>query len=359
MAGGGAEGFGEAEQVAVDLIWAIGLSSADTSDAILMQRGESEMLESAQRESEKKRKKGGSIRLDKLPFDMVQPGSSLIITVTSPKGGVGKSTTSLAMGAYMAETGRTMFEKGEISRMPRVLVFDGDVANGNLAIRVANKMSPNLYDLIEYCDRTGAAPAVYTSDDMSEAAMLDFVLHHASIPNLNIMAAPENPEAFNDYTVEDYERVLAILQSFYDIIIIDSGTEVVMPSNQVWLRYAHQVFLLTVPERAALNSAGKYARLVTRAAKDRPVLVTADKFNIVMMQADADLGFKPEYAISTTFPWASQDHVFYFADFYREAARANNRQSFLSLEDPAYSKEISKLLKAAFKNYAEMQRTGA
>lgn len=357
MSGSGPISTDDGEMVAVDLVWAIGVSGAEASETIVMPRGELEMLEESRPEGGKKRKKGGGVKLEKFPFDLVEPGRSLIMTITSPKGGVGKSTTSLAMGAMLAEAGRVMFERGEISRMPRVLVFDGDVANGNLAIRVANKMSPNLYDLIEYCDRTGAAPAVYTSEDMSEAAMLDFVLHHASIPNLNIMAAPENPEAFNDYTVEDYERVLGILQTFYDIIIIDSGTEVVMPSNQVWLRYAHQVFLLTVPERAALNSAGKYARLVTRASKDRPVLVTADKFNIVMMQADADLGFKPEYAISTTFPWASPDHVFYFSDFYREAARANNRQSFLSLEDPDYSKEITKLAKAAFKNYADMQRS--
>ncbi len=317
----------------------------------------------AQAAYERQGGRGGRVKMQELSFANLQRGNPLIIAVTSPKGGVGKSTTAVNLGAYIARVGQMMASKGKTQNAepPRVLVLDGDVANGNLAIRVADRLKPNLLNLLTHMDDYPGEPSIYEGAIGGGKAMINFVLFHEDLPNLNILAAPDNPDVFYDLREEDYSNIITLLGRFYDVIVIDSGTEVVMESNRSWLKNAHQVFLLTVPERAALHSAAKYARYVGEAKEPsndypggRPAIISPNQMNVVMMQADADLGLEPRYAMDNFFPWAIESHRFYFADFYKETAKANNRGAFLVLENPNYSAEIGKLARAAFQRYAEV-----
>lgn len=350
----------DADLIPVDALWAVGVRDSDAEETLrstqAFDRMRSEARESSRRD---KGRSGGRVKLPRLEFSAIEENDPLVIAVFSPKGGAGKSTTSVNLSALMAASGAAAAGKGQPA--PRVLVLDGDIANGNLAIRVANKLDPNLLELIMWMDRNGEPQAYLPEEAGGGAGMQEFVLYHNDLPNLNILAAPDNAEAFDDFTVEDYERIIKLLGRFYDVIVIDCGTEIVMQSNQTWLRHAHQVFLLTLPERAALHSAGKVARLITRpsANGERPMLVSPDKLHVVMMRSDADLGFDPRIGMEETFPWADSAHTTYFRDYDRETARANNAGQFLSLENADYAQDIGQLALAAFRHYRESRRPGS
>lgn len=335
----------------VDVLWAVGVRDSDAEEVLRSTHALDQMRKEARETTRKRRRSGGRVKLPRLPFSSLA-GDPLVMAVFSPKGGAGKSTTSVNMGALLAASGAAT--AGKDQEPPRILVMDGDIANGNLAIRVANTLEPNLLDLIEWMDANGDLTEY--DNEHASASMRDFVLWHEDLPNLNILAAPDNPEAFEDFDVADFERILNMVGKFYDVIIIDCGTEVVMRSNQTWLRHSNQVFLLTLPERAALHSAGKAARVITRAGAGRPTLVSPDRLHIVMMRSDADLGFDPRHGVKATFDWADSEHVSYFRDYDQETARANNASQFLSLENPDYAEDISGLVSAAFKHHQNNRR---
>lgn len=340
----------------VDLVWAIGEQNSAQEEVQLEQLALDSMRRQA-RESTTSRSRRGSAKPAKLPFNLLRQGDPLVMAVYSPKGGAGKSTTAMNLGAYLADSGRRMAAKDKAgAEPPRICVIDGDIGNGNLAIRVADRTEPNLLNLQEWMDaHDGRAPDDYDSPDERVATIRDFMLWTRDLPNLNILAAPSNPEAYDDFTPADYEHLLQELGRHFDVIIIDCGTEIVMESTKTWLRFAHQVFLLTLPERAALHSAGKAARLIARPTNERDILVTPDKLNIVMMRSDADLGLNPEFGMQKTFPWADGQNTFYFSDFDLEAGQANNRGSFLALENQTYSEQIGALAQIAFRNYRTTQ----
>jgi MinD-like ATPase involved in chromosome partitioning or flagellar assembly len=328
----------------------------------------------------KKAGKRQRIRMEPLPFEMLVRGTPLIGTVYSPSGGVGKSSTAMNMAVYIAAIADTMTKKkrergDDKVRTPRVLVLDGDIAQGSLALRLKGELTPSIHTLQLYIDEREsegftnerAWPQVYEDAPPGEKAMRDFVMWHEILPNLNLLAAPEEPDLFYDFGPAEFRNILRMLGRFYDVIIIDAGTDVILESQRAWLAHANEVFIITSPEIDRVYNASKAARYIAKSrphpqdpdGRKLPPLATREKLSVVMTRYDADSGLDPEGVIEELFPWLEDHQKFFIPDVSADMLRANNQGKFLVLKNAQYAKVIGELAKHLFARYAATRQQRA
>ena len=120
-----------------------------------------------------------------------------VVTVFSPKGGVGKTVLACAMGAQIARTdGR------------RALVVDLDLQFGDVAIMMGIEPEKTIYDL------------VMTTGEMDPEKLAGYVLAHPS--GADIVPAPVRPEDAELVSEERVGRLLDVAKEAYDAIIVDT-----------------------------------------------------------------------------------------------------------------------------------------
>ena len=324
--------------------------------------------------------KRAKIRTEPLPFDQIVPGTPVIATVFSPSGGVGKSSTSLNLGAYMAAIANEMAKKkrgkgGADVRVPRILILDGDIVTGSLGLLLKHALVPSIHTLQMYLDKRSEAgyggeaawPRVYDNPPAGEMAMSEFVMWPDKLPNLNVLAAPEDPDYFFDFGPDEYRNILRLLGQFYDVIIIDAGTEVNQESQRAWLFHANEVFMMCTPALDRLYNAAKVARYMAKArphpedTSDNPrvfpPLITSQKMSLVVSRADVESGMNWEELVkSELFPWLQDDQKFRIPDVYEDINRSNNQGRFLVLQNPEYAAVISQMAKHLMQRYIATRR---
>ncbi|WP_455567435.1 FhaA domain-containing protein [Streptomyces atroolivaceus] len=122
------------------------------------------------------------------------------IAVISLKGGVGKTTTTTALGAMLAT-----------ERQDRVVAIDANPDAGTLSRRVRRETSATIRDLVADLPNLPNYMAVrrYTSQSPS---------------GLEVLANDVDPALSTAFNDEDYRKVVGCLGQHYPIILTDSGT---------------------------------------------------------------------------------------------------------------------------------------
>jgi MinD-like ATPase involved in chromosome partitioning or flagellar assembly len=355
-----------------DILMAIAIDDPRVKEDMINRSALSQMKDNTIIPSSKKARK--KVSLEPLAFDQLKPGTPLIATIYSPSGGVGKSSTSMNLGVYIAAVAATMAKKrasqGQDNiRVPRVLTLDGDIDMGSLLLRLTGRLEPNIYDLLTYIDEReeqgfegpAAWPKSYDNPPAGEKGMSSFVHWLDKLPNFNVLGAAKEPDLFWDFGPADYRNILKMLGKFYDVIIIDAGINVILESQRSWLAHANEVFLITAPDIDRIFNAAKTSRYIAQRrahpqdtrdnAPILPALVTSDKLSVVMTRCDADAGIDLEENVKYFFPWLRDDQKFWIPDVSTEMTQANNSSRFLVLENPEYAKVISKMAKRVFQRY--------
>jgi MinD-like ATPase involved in chromosome partitioning or flagellar assembly len=122
------------------------------------------------------------------------------ISVLSLKGGVGKTTTTAALGSMFADI-----------RGDRVIAVDANPDRGTLSQKVplqtpatVRNMLRDIDDLHRYSDVRG-----YTSQNSFR---------------LEVLASDTDPAVSEAFSGEDYDRAVSLLERFYSIVLTDCGT---------------------------------------------------------------------------------------------------------------------------------------
>ncbi|TXS06621.1 topoisomerase II [Streptomyces sp. col6] len=171
------------------------------------------------------------------------------IAVISLKGGVGKTTTTAALGATLAS-----------ERQDKILAIDANPDAGTLGRRVRRETGATIRDLVH------AIPHLNSYMDIRR-----FTSQAPS--GLEIIANDVDPAVSTTFNDEDYRRAIDVLGKQYPIILTDSGTGLLYSAMRGVLDLADQLIIVSTPSVDGASSASTtldwlsahgYAELVQR-----------------------------------------------------------------------------------------------
>jgi septum site-determining protein MinD len=167
-----------------------------------------------------------------------------VITITSGKGGVGKTTTTANIGVALAQRGH------------RVAVVDADIGLRNLDV-VMGLENRVVYNIIH---------VVRGVVDAERALIRD-----KRVPGLALLAADQHSDK-DDMTAEDMKAVCNQLREHVDFVLVDSPAGIEGGFRNA-LAPADEVVLVTTPEVSAVRDADRVIGLAEAAGKPSPRLV--------------------------------------------------------------------------------------
>ncbi|NEB06371.1 MinD/ParA family protein, partial [Streptomyces sp. SID13726] len=171
------------------------------------------------------------------------------IAVISLKGGVGKTTTTTALGSTLAT-----------ERQDKILAIDANPDAGTLGRRVRRETGATIRDLVQ------AIPYLNSYMDIRR-----FTSQAPS--GLEIIANDVDPAVSTTFNDEDYRRAIDVLGRQYPIILTDSGTGLLYSAMRGVLDLADQLIIISTPSVDGASSASTtldwlsahgYASLVSR-----------------------------------------------------------------------------------------------
>ncbi|MEH0546969.1 DUF3662 domain-containing protein [Streptomyces sp. B21-105] len=153
------------------------------------------------------------------------------IAVISLKGGVGKTTTTTALGATLAT-----------ERQDRVVAIDANPDAGTLSRRVRRETGATIRDLVAEIPNLTNYMSVrrFTSQSPS---------------GLEVLANEVDPALSTAFNDEDYRQVVGCLGQHYPIILTDSGTGLLHSAMRGILDFADQLIVVATPSVDGATSA--------------------------------------------------------------------------------------------------------
>jgi MinD-like ATPase involved in chromosome partitioning or flagellar assembly len=153
------------------------------------------------------------------------------VAVLSLKGGVGKTTATVGLGATLASL-----------RGDRVIAVDANPDRGTLSDKVRLETSATIRDLLNERATIGryADVRAFTSQSSSR---------------LEILASDRDPGVSVAFSADDYRAVVGVLEHYYSICITDCGTGLLHSAMAGILELADQVVLVSSPSVDGARSA--------------------------------------------------------------------------------------------------------
>lgn len=206
--------------------------------------GAVERVQSAWTASDHRRRLDEAIRTPRL-------NRCATIAVVSPKGGVGKTTTSIMLGTLLA-----------MVRSERVVAIDTNPDHGTLGRSLAPEHPIFVDDILEVIDQ----PALTVT-------MLDRCLAR-SAHGMLVLPAPNEPQRMDALDGAAYDKVIRRLQEMASILVLDCGAGMQDPVTRAAMAAADQLVLVTDADPA---TAGLVADVARRLPPGTPYVLVVNK----------------------------------------------------------------------------------
>lgn len=237
-------------------------------------------------------------------------GGPFSVAVLSQKGGVGKTTITVGLGATLAMT-----------RGDRVVAVDANPDFGNLAQRGPDEARSTVRDVLldEHVDRYSDMRR-HTSQSSSR---------------LDILASERDPATSEAFSEADYRGVLQVLQRFYSIILTDCGTGLVHSAMAGVLQAVDAVVVVASPAVDSARSAWATLGWLERQGYSHLIPRT---ILVISASRPGELGLDLDQLASQFLPRVRAVHVIPFDDHLAEGSEinlellhANTRKAMLEL----------------------------
>ncbi|GLU49854.1 MinD/ParA family ATP-binding protein [Nocardiopsis ansamitocini] len=210
------------------------------------------------------------------------------VAVLSLKGGVGKTTTSVALGSTLASL-----------RGDRVLAVDANPDRGTLSDKLRLETAATIRDLLNekeliqrYADIRG-----FTSQASSR---------------LEVLASDRDPAVSEAFSEADYREVCRLLEHFYSITLTDCGTGLLHSAMKGVLGLADQIVLVSTPSVDGARSASatldwleahEFGYLVRGAVVVLSMVRTGGKSSVDLQRLEDHFGSRCRAVVQV--PWDS------------------------------------------------------
>ncbi|WP_308250277.1 nucleotide-binding protein [Sphaerisporangium fuscum] len=145
------------------------------------------------------------------------------VAILSLKGGVGKTTTTVGLGATLASI-----------RGDRVIAVDANPDRGTLSDKVELETSATVRDLL--------------NERQQIKRYVDIRAFTSQAPSrLEILASDRDPSVSEAFSASDYQAVAQVLENFYSICLTDCGTGLLHSAMSGVLGLADQLVLVSSP----------------------------------------------------------------------------------------------------------------
>lgn len=279
-----------------------------------------------------------------------EPRQGRILTVVSPKGGVGRTTVAANLAVAL-----------KLATNKKVALVDGSLYFGDCGVMLNLLSNKTIVDAVEHID------------DMDADLLNDIMTTHSS--GVKVLLAPPQPEQAELVNAEHMRRVLVELSANFDYVVVDtwpSFADVVLTAMDL----ADTILLLMTLEMTTIRDVKMYLEVVEK------LNYPQEKVKLILNRAGSTGGIKVE-AVEETLRYkvmvglsndggamltavnqgvplviSAREHPF-SRDVYRlarlltsttteEGALAAATSAVKSDEQPANTKLVSKL-KAAFR----------
>lgn len=170
--------------------------------------------------------------------------AGIVITVTSGKGGVGKTTTVANLSVALAQAGR------------RVIAVDGDIGLRNLDL-VLGLETLIMHDLVDVMEQRCSLQAALVRD--------------SRVRSLHLLPAAQTRNK-SDVSPQQMVTLCQELRQLADFVLIDSPAGIEHGFQNV-IAPADQILIVTTPDVSALRDADKVIYLLERDWKRQPGLI--------------------------------------------------------------------------------------
>lgn len=181
-------------------------------------------------------------------------GAGKVITVTSGKGGVGKTTTTANLGVALARLGK------------KVVVLDADIGLRNLDV-IMGLENRIVYDLVDVVE--------------NRAKLKQAMIKHKQFPDLYLIPAAQTRDK-TAVSPQDMIRITDELRKEFDFILVDSPAGIERGFRNA-VAPADEVLIVTNPEVSAVRDADRIIGLI-EAENKGPARLILNRVKIEMVK---------------------------------------------------------------------------
>lgn len=205
------------------------------------------------------------------------PGQ-VTITVTSSKGGSGKSTASILLAGSIARASR------DAGQPLSVCLIDLDTRDGQVASLIGRFMPTALNIRVQ---------PVWDEERIRRN------LVHASGLGIDTLLAPIRPRTADTVGPDFYRTILRSLQRMYDVVVMDTSVQYLDPLiAQVALPEADDIIFVTTLASTAVQGMARALREITAPIDESGLGIPREKIGILVNQSVANVGMERDQVLA-------------------------------------------------------------
>lgn len=215
-----------------------------------------------------------------------------IITVTSAKGGSGKSTVAFSLAQEIGKSTREAVRQGKMKKPLKVVLVDGDIYDGQLCY-VLGASKPTMINIAQepHINKESVSRNLVTNEivQLSKRQEGDFIAFDA-------LLAPKSPRYVEDTPPDMWRRVINILATMYDIVILDTSVMYFLDPviYDVMYPIADKILYVTDLDLKSILDTTKWMQNVCTPESASGFGIPIEKVGIVINKGMRDVGMGPK-----------------------------------------------------------------